>query len=84
MPDHFKFLFKPYPCRDVERALRNLGFHKDKKGSTNHEHWRKIKNGHLYKVTVSCHKGQVRALDVKSIIKQAGISKSEFLSAMNT
>ncbi|CUS33510.1 YcfA family protein (fragment) [Candidatus Nitrospira nitrificans] len=32
----------------------------------------------MYKVTVDCHRGEVKAQDIKSIIGQAGISKEQF------
>ena len=69
-------------CRDVERALRALGFTKDKKGKgTSHSQWRKSSDRRLFKVTVDCHGGEVKAKDVKSIISQAGISKAAFYQA---
>lgn len=74
--------FRPLPCKDVEHALRNLGFTKDKKKSTSHEHWRITRNDKLYKVTVDCHKGEVDARNVRSIIKQAGISKKDFFNSI--
>ena len=74
--------FRPLPCKDVRNILKTLGFEPDKQKSTNHEHWRIIRDGKLFKVTVDCHKGEVKALDVRSIIKQAGVSKSTFFGAL--
>lgn len=49
------------------------------KGS--HEQYEKIVDGRKYKVTVDCHGGEVKAMDVRSIISQAGLTKSEFYAA---
>jgi hypothetical protein len=73
----------PLKCRDVEAALRNLGFAPEDKGGTSHVHWVCVRDGRMYKVTVDCHRGEVRANDVKSIINQAGVSKRQFLAALN-
>ncbi|TAN53897.1 MAG: type II toxin-antitoxin system HicA family toxin [Methylococcaceae bacterium] len=73
--------FTDYPCRDVKRALSALGFRFiAQKGS--HEQWEKIENGIKRKVTVDCHGGVVKAKDVRSIIAQAGVSKSDFLKVI--
>lgn len=68
-------------CRDVERALRSLGFTKDPGRGTNHDQWRIIRDGRMYKVTVSCHKGEVKAKDIRSIISQAGVTRREWYDA---
>lgn len=70
---------KPIPCRTVCAILKHLGFVEQPCTSgTSHRQWEKIEDGHFYKVTVDCHKGEVRANDVKSIIGQANIAKREF------
>ena len=65
----------------AERALKNLGFTEDKRRGTSHRQWRKYVEGHLYKVTVDCHKGEVSAKNIRSIIKQAGVIAKEFYEA---
>ena len=65
----------------AERALRNLGFIEDKNKSTSHRQWRKIIDGHLYKVTLDCHKGEVSANNIRSMVKQAGVSVNMFYEA---
>ena len=71
--------FKPLPCRKVERALELLGFTKAKQTSgTSHQKWEAVRGGHKFVVSLACHHGEVRDLDVKSIIGQAGVSKKEF------
>jgi len=35
------------------------------------------------KVTLDCHNGEVKAKDVKSIVSQANLSKSDFLKALS-
>lgn len=75
--------FKPIRCRDAERALKNLGFEEGAKKATSHRKFQKIVNGHLYSVTLDCHKGEVSALNLRSIIKQAGVSREEFYKAID-
>ena len=78
--------FKPLPCRVVIDALVMLGFTKcasQSAGGTSHEKWECVRNGIKNKVTVDCHRGEVRALDVKSIIGQAGVTKAAFWAAVN-
>ncbi|UVT20104.1 MAG: type II toxin-antitoxin system HicA family toxin [Nitrospira sp.] len=71
--------FKPLPCRIVRAILTELGFiEKPCRSGTSHEQWEKIENGHFYKVTIDCHRGEVKASDIKSIIGQAGLTKKEF------
>lgn len=55
----------PLKCRDVEDALKTLGFKPEAQGATTHVHWVKVEGGHMHKVTVDCHKGEVRANDVR-------------------
>lgn len=73
--------FRPMKCRDVRRKLKNLGFKKEKNTGGSHEKWRATIGGKLRKVTVDCHKGEVRAMDVDSIIRQAGVSKKDWQNA---
>lgn len=68
-------------CADVQRALRNLGFVMEPRTGTSHEKWRATINGVLRKVTVACHRGEVHAKDVKSIIGQAGVTKQQWAEA---
>ena len=35
----------------------------------------------MYKVTLDCHKGEVSAKNIKSMIAQAGVSAKEFYKA---
>jgi predicted RNA binding protein YcfA (HicA-like mRNA interferase family) len=74
---------KPQPCHKVRRAVERLGFVKQPQKGTSHEQYEKILNGHKYKVTVDCHNGQVSAKNIKSIVSQAGVSKLDFLKALD-
>ena len=76
--------FKPISCRDAERALRNLGFVEEPKKSSSHRRWRLYRNERLFKVTLDCHRGEVKALNVKSMIKQAGVTAEEFYKAIES
>ena len=76
--------FKPLPCKRVRCALeKHLGFTEEKSGATSHEKYTAIRKGRKYVVTVDCHRGEVRALDVDSIIGQAGVSKKDFYRAID-
>jgi hypothetical protein len=58
----------------VECVLRELGFtSRGRMSGTSHEKWDCIRDGHKYVVTLDCHRGEVRAMDVKSMIGQAGV-----------
>ena len=75
------FSFRPLKCRDVQRALETLNF-KPTHQTGSHSRWEAIVDGVKRKVTLDCHRGEVRALDVKSIISQAGVTKAQFFNAM--
>ena len=74
----------PQPCHKVRRALEALGFTKQSQKATSHEQYEKVVKGRKYKVTFDCHKGEVGAKNIKSMIAQAGVSKAEFLQALNS
>ncbi len=67
--------------RDAIRALKNLCFQPDAQGGTSHRHWRRIRDGRLYKVTLDAHNGEVCKNDIRSMIKQAGVSKKQWYQA---
>jgi len=73
--------FKPMSCAKAERALRNLGFEEKNKSGSSHRQFKKIVDGHMRKVTLDCHKGEVSAKNAKSMISQAGVSPKEFYRA---
>lgn len=75
------FKFKPLSLSIVEKALRNLRFTEEKGKAMSHRQFKKFKEGRLYKVTLDSHRGQVSAVNVKSIIKQARTNKYEFYKA---
>ena len=56
-----------------------MGFEPQKQDGTSNEHWKKIVNGKLYKVTVDCPKAPFSETLVKSMAAQAGVSKKVFL-----
>lgn len=47
-----------------------------------HEKWEGFYDGLKRKVTLDCHRGEVRELDVKSIIGQIGCKSKEFWRAV--
>ncbi len=76
-----KYSFRPLPCGDVKRVLRGFGF-QEVRQTASHSRWEAIRDGRKFKVTVDCHKGEVKALDVRSIISQAGLTKEQFFDAL--
>jgi hypothetical protein len=73
----------PPTCSQVKTALKNMGFLPKKQDGTSHEHWTKIVNGTLYKVTVDCPKSPFGDTLVSSMANQAGLSKKTFLRYCN-
>lgn len=69
-------------CREAERALRNLGFTECGSSGGSHQQWRQLRGDRLYKVTLDCHHGEVKADDVRSMIKQAGVTKEQWYTAV--
>ncbi len=73
------------PCRNAERAILNLGFVEKKKkgkgGGSSHRQFTKIIDKRLHKVTLDCHKGEVNAKNVRSMIAQAGVTRQAFYEA---
>lgn len=68
----------PLNYRDVVKGLKKLGFELQPKGATGHEQWRKVENGHLYKVTVSKHIAPFGQDIIKSMARQAGVKGKSF------
>ncbi|MGB5103189.1 MAG: type II toxin-antitoxin system HicA family toxin [Steroidobacteraceae bacterium] len=68
-------------CHEAERALRTLGFIQDANTGTSHQQWRQVRAGRLHKVTLACHRGEVQGNDVRSMIKQAGVTKEQWFAA---
>lgn len=73
--------YPPLTCKKVKRGLKSLGFRPTQIKGTSHEHWKKIKNGILYKVTVDCPKSPFSQDLIKSMASQAGVSKKIFYKA---
>ncbi len=73
--------YPPLTCRDVKRGLKHLGFAPRKQQGTSHEHWVKIENGRIFKVTVDCPKEPFTGDLVKWMAAQAGVSKQQFYQA---
>lgn len=76
------YKFRPLKEKDVERALKKLGFTEEKRKGTSHRQWSKIVAGHLRKVTFCAHKGEVSAKVIQSLIKQAGVKKEQFYDSI--
>ncbi len=67
--------------REAIRALKNLGFEPESQGATSHRHWKVVRGGRLYKVTLDAHNGEVYANDIRSMIDQAGVTKKQWYQA---
>lgn len=75
--------FRPLDCRTVERVIRSFGFSEAPNGTgTSHRQFEGTYADKFRKVTLDCHHGEVKALDVKSIIGQMGVSKKDFWKAV--
>lgn len=68
----------PLTCSQVRQILKLLGFEKDQNKSSGHEHWRKVVDHTLFKVTVSCHNEPFSGMVLASMASQAGLSKKQF------
>ena len=75
--------YHPLTCKEVKKILKNLGFTEQKQSGTSHQHWKKIVNGRLYKVTVDCPKQPFGHDLIKWMSQQAGVSKKQFYDALN-
>jgi predicted RNA binding protein YcfA (HicA-like mRNA interferase family) len=65
--------------REVARRLRLFGFHYDRQGPGSHEVWRHAETGR--KVTIPHHSGDMAEGTLRAILREAGISASEFLKS---
>ncbi|ORU89963.1 MAG: hypothetical protein A6F71_03075 [Cycloclasticus sp. symbiont of Poecilosclerida sp. M] len=74
--------YRPLKCTDVEKILKKLGFKEVKKTGGSHRKFKKHHCGVLFKTTLACHKGEVQAKNIRSMISQMGVSKSVFYSAI--
>jgi len=75
----------PLTCKEVKTILKNLGFvFRNQRGS--HEQWIKDtgegENKRRYKVTVDCPKAPFSQDLIKSMAKQAGVTKRQFYNAL--
>jgi len=70
--------YPPLTCKDVKKILAYLGFVARPIKGTSHEHWVKVENGRLYKVTVDCPKAPFSQTFIKSMAEQAGLNKKDF------
>lgn len=68
----------PLSCKDVENILKDLGFSPRPQKGTSHVHWVRTKDGQFRKVTVDCPKAPFSQDLIKSMAKQAGMSKKDF------
>jgi hypothetical protein len=69
----------PLTCAEFKTILGRLGFSKrPMKSGTSHEDWVKTdENGRFYKVTVDCPKAPFSQDLIKSMAKQAGVTKRQ-------
>lgn len=74
----------PLTYKEVKKILRNLGFEPRPKKSSSHEQWVKKEKNTLYKVTVDCPKQPFGHDLIKSMAKQAGVSKKQFYAVLGS
>jgi predicted RNA binding protein YcfA (HicA-like mRNA interferase family) len=73
--------YPPLTCRDIKKALKVLGFKQRPSGATSHEQWVKFEGGEIHKVTVDCPKEPFGHDLIKSMAKQAGVTRDELYRA---
>ena len=74
--------FPPLTCKQVKQILKSLGFEPRPRKGTSHEHWVKIQDNKLYKVTVDCPKAPFSQTLISSMARQAGVSKKGFYAVI--
>ena len=67
-------------CAEARQALKELGF-THVRTTASHERWEGFHDAKKWLVTLDCHRGEVSAKNVRSMIKQAGVSKSSWYKA---
>lgn len=76
---------RPLKCRDVERALRELGFVSEPtKSGGSHVKWVKTEPSRRYVVTVDCHRDEISGKNVRSIAAQAGVTAKRLYGMVET
>lgn len=66
----------PLTCAEFKRILKLMGFEpRPSRSGTSHEHWVKMDNGVLRKVTVDCPKAPFSPDLISSMARQAGVTK---------
>ncbi|ROH88013.1 type II toxin-antitoxin system HicA family toxin [Pseudomethylobacillus aquaticus] len=75
-------IYPPLTCRQVKRILTNLGFKEGNQNASSHVQWKKVEDGQLYKVTVDCPKAPFSHDLIKSMSRQAGVTKDQFYEAL--
>ena len=73
--------YPPLTYKDVVNGLKKMGFEPRKQRSTSHEHWVKVVENRLYKVTVDRPKEPFTGDLIRSMAAQAGVSKADFYKA---
>jgi predicted RNA binding protein YcfA (HicA-like mRNA interferase family) len=72
---------RPLTVKEVETALKVLGFKPRPQGSTSHVHWVKDEGGRRFKVTVDPPKAPFSQDLIGFMARQAGVSKRAFYRA---
>lgn len=73
----------PIDCRDFKRILKKLGFEPGNQVGS-HQHWKKVENGRLYKVTVDCPKSPFTGRLLDLMAAQAGVSKKRIYEVLRS
>jgi predicted RNA binding protein YcfA (HicA-like mRNA interferase family) len=74
---------RPLTCTEVKTILKNLGFEPRPQKGTSHEQWVKDYGGKRYKVTLDCPKEPFTQDLIRSMARQAGVSKRAFYAALD-
>jgi predicted RNA binding protein YcfA (HicA-like mRNA interferase family) len=68
-----------FKYRQIVKKLKKLGFHFDRQAAGSHEIWYNAETDRY--TTIPNHPGDMPEGTLRAILKQAGVSPEEFLSA---
>jgi predicted RNA binding protein YcfA (HicA-like mRNA interferase family) len=72
---------RPLTLKEVETALKVLGFQRRPQKGTSHIHWIKDERGRRFKVTVDPPKAPFSQDLISFMARQAGVGKKQFYRA---
>lgn len=74
---------RPVTDREFKAVLKAAGFEPRPQRATSHEHWVKVVEGTLLKVTVDSHHAPYHRELLRNMLRQAGMSKKDFFRLLD-